>query len=328
MKTRPLFILGAILVVLIALKFWQRSDHEAQLAESGLETVFPAMATGQIGRLVIDGPGEGQIELTRSGDQWRVDSSYGHPAAADKVDRLLGELVGLKGEFRSDKAAVLADYKLDDASAVQLTAYDLSGAELGHLLLGDRLKGAAGFFVRKAGEDRTYAASGNLLGDLGIYGDTRDPAARSFVDLKAVVLDRAQVDKLTLVEGATELELVKVFDAPPADTVAVDRSKYSWTLGKTTLDKAKADAVLGALVNIYARDLLDPAVDYGFGGARRAQVTLADGSQTTIEFGESVTEPEAGVAMRVGGDSSVYLVYDKLPDRIFKAKADLLPDKG
>src|SRR5512136_2114946 len=113
MKTRPLIILAAVLLALVALKLVQRSSHQSKLAESSYEVLFPAVATGEIGRLVIDGPGPGQVELTRSGDKWRVDTSHGHPAADDKMERLLGELVGLKGEFRSDKEAVLTDYALD-----------------------------------------------------------------------------------------------------------------------------------------------------------------------------------------------------------------------
>src|SRR3990172_1265806 len=193
MKTRPLLILAAVLLVLVGLKFVQKSSHESKLAESSFELLFPAVATGEIGRLVIDGPGSGQIELTRGGNEWRVASSYGHPAAADKLERLLGELVGLKGEFRSDKETVLADYALDAGRAVHLTAYDLAGAELGHLLLGERLSGAAGFFAMRAGEKKAYAAGGNLLGDIGVWGENRDPAAKSFLDLTAFTVDRQQV---------------------------------------------------------------------------------------------------------------------------------------
>ena len=45
-----------------------------------------------------------------------------------------------------------------------------------------------------------------------------------------------------------------------------------------------------------------------------------------IEFGALISEPDPGVAMRVYGDEAVYLVYERLPDRIFKSREELLPD--
>ncbi len=327
MKTRPLFILVAILIVLIGLRYVQKSSHESTLAESGFATLFPAVATGEIGRLVIDGPGPGAIELLRGGDVWRVETSHGHPAAGDKMERLLGELVGLKGEFRSDRESVLADYALDDKRAVHLKAYDLSGKELGHLLLGERLTGAAGFFAMKAGEKSAYAASGNLIGDIGVWGETRDPVAKTFLDLKAFTVDRQQVDAITLTTGDKRLELAKAF-AAPADTGAAGRSQYRWLAGQRELDRAKADGVLGALASIQAQNVLDPAAEHGFAGARRAvELKLADGSTRRLEFGGPVSAPEAGVALRVSGGGAVYLVYENLPERIFKTRDELLPEK-
>ncbi|MBM4116854.1 DUF4340 domain-containing protein [bacterium] len=327
MKTRPLFILGAVLLVLIGLKFVQRSSHESKLSQPSFEVLFPAVATGDIGRLVIDGPGAGKIELTRSGMDWRVDTSYGHPAAADKLERLLGGLVGLRGEFRSDRESVLADYALDEKRAVHLIAYDLGGKELGHLLLGERLSGAAGCFAMKAGEKRAYAAGGNLLGDIGVWGENREPSPRGLLDLGVFSVDRQQVNGVALSDGDKTLTLAKTFDAP-ADTSAAGRAQYRWLAGKKELDRAKTDALLGALASIRATDVLDPAAEHGFAAARRGvELSLADGSTRRLEFGAPITAPEAGIPLRVGGAGNVYLVYDKLPERVFKSREDLLPDR-
>lgn len=327
MKTRPLFILAALLVVLVALRFWQRSSHDTRLAETGFEQLFPALSPDEIGGLTVAGPGGGEVVLARDGADWKVETSYGHPADASKLERLLGELSGLQGEYRSDREAVLADYALDDARAIHLRVRDLAGAELGHLLLGDRMTGSAGFFARRAGEEKAYAARGNLLGSLGVWGENREIKAKTFLDLKAFEVDRAQVDAIRIVDGARSLELKKTFAPPPADTVAVDRSQYGWSAGGRELDKAKVDGVLGALASIFARDLLDPAAELGFAAAgRRAELVLVDGDVRAVAFGETVNEPEAGVAMRVVGEDAAYLVYDRLPDRIFKTRDELLPD--
>ena len=327
MKTRPLFILAAMLVVLVGLKFWQSSKHDERLTRSGLEELFPAVAASEIGGFTVTGPAGTEIALERDGESWRVASSYGHRAAGDRVEQMLDELSGLRGEYRSEREAVLADYSLDDSRALHLRVFDLSGAELGHLLLGDRMTGVAGFFARRNGEDTAFAARGNLLGSLGIYGDEREPKARNFLDLKAFEVDRQEVDRIRIITNGGELELAKRFEAPAADSVVVDRSSYEWQVAGVPLDRAKTDGVLGALTSVHARDLLDPAGDYGFtAAARRAELHLADGSSRVVEFGAKVEAPEAGVAMRVYGDEAVYLVYDRLPDRIFKSREELLPE--
>lgn len=327
MKTRPLFVLAVLLLLLAGLKFMQSRRHDERVGRSGLEQLFPEVATDRVGKLVITGPAGTELLLQRSGADWRVESRYGHPAANDKVEGLLGELTGLLGEYRSDDEAVLVDYSLNEGSALHLRAYDLAGVELGHLLLGGRRTGAAGFFARRDGEQKAYAARGGLLGSLGVWGEEREPKAKTFLDLKAFEVDRQQVDRIHVMNEADRLELVKAFAPPPPDTLAVDRGDYEWRAGDTALDKAKVDGVLGALASVWARDLLDPAADYGFNEAsRRAELHLADGSSAVLEFGATVNEPEAGVAMRVYGDKAVYLVYDRLPERIFKSREELVPD--
>jgi hypothetical protein len=329
MKTKPLIILAVLLLALLGLKYMQSSRHDTRLARSSMELLFPDLAPDQFGSLSITGADGVELILERVGEGWIMPTSYGHAAAADKVERVLGELAGLMGDFRSEGKAVLADYALDEKQTIHLRARDLAGAELGHLLLGNSLTGGSGFFVRRAGEDTAYAARGNLLGSLGIWGEKRELAAKSFLDLKAFELDRQQVDRLRIIDADGELELSKVFAAPPADTVAVDRSQYVWRSGALTLDKAKTDGVLGALASIHAQNLLDPAGDYGFGDdPRRVELQLADGASRVIEFGAVVAEPAAGVAMRVYGDEAVYLVYERMPDRIFKEREELLPEAG
>ncbi len=329
MKTKPLIILAVLLLLLLGLKYIQGTRHETRLARSSMELLFPELGPEEFGALSITGADGVELILERSGEGWILPTSYGHPAAADKVERVLDELAGLMGDFRSDNKSVLADYALDEKQAIHLRALDLSGAELGHLLVGNQLSGASGCFLRRSGEDIAYAVRGNLLGSLGVWGEKRELEANSFLDLAAFDVDREQVDRLRIIDAGGELELTKIFDAPPADTVAVDRSQYGWNSGALTLDKAKADGVLGALASIRAQNLLDPAGEHGFGDdLRRVELQLAGGESRVIEFGNVVAEPDAGIAMRVYGDDAVYLVYERLPDRIFKTREELLPDEG
>ena len=115
MKSKTLTILVAVLVVLAALKYMQTVRHRASLRQTGLESLVADLPATDMGRLVITGPSGKDVVLARSGSDWVLESSFGHPASASNIERLLGSLSGLKGEFRSDKEEVLADYGLDVA---------------------------------------------------------------------------------------------------------------------------------------------------------------------------------------------------------------------
>jgi len=326
MKSKTLTILVAVLVVLAALKYMQTVRHRASLRQTGLESLVADLQATDMGRLVITGPSGKDVVLARSGSDWVLESSFGHPASASNIERLLGSLSGLKGEFRSDKEEVLADYGLDDAQAIRLRVYDLSGKEQGKLLLGKQVPGGSGFFVRREGERKAFAAQGNLLGSLGVWGENREPAGKRFLDLKVFEADRQAVDSLVLQNGETRMVLAKEFTKTAADTL--DRAQYAWRLNGKEASKSAADGVLGALASIYARDLLDPAGSYDFSGKRqRADVVLSDGERKTVEFGAAVSQPEEGLPMRIAGKDYIYLVPTNLTERIFKSRDDFKPEK-
>ena len=129
MKSKTLTILVAVLVVLAALKYMQTVRHRASLRQTGLESLVADLQATDMGRLVITGPSGKDVVLARSGSDWVLESSFGHPASASNIERLLGSLSGLKGEFRSDKEEVLADYGLDDAQAIRLRVYERGSGE-------------------------------------------------------------------------------------------------------------------------------------------------------------------------------------------------------
>jgi hypothetical protein len=327
MKTKPLIFLVLVLVALIGMKLIQSASHKKQVGRTGIESIFTDLPASDISRIAITGPSGDEIVVARGTVGWIVESSYGHPADTAKIDRITAALTDLKGEFRSNKESVLADYALDEAQAIHIRVQDLSGAERTHLLLGNRLTGSSGYFVRKDGDNNAFAAQGNLLGDLGMYGEGRDPESKRFCDLKAFTIDRDSLDRLTLLQEGETLELVKVFTEPAADSLPVDRGSYEWRLDGQPVQKSAADGIAGAVAGIWAMDLLDPALDYGFAeAARRVDLVLEDGSTKRIEFGNTVMEPEAGLTMRIAGQGSVFLIQDNLPTRIFKSREELSPE--
>ncbi|MBN2171258.1 MAG: DUF4340 domain-containing protein [Candidatus Krumholzibacteriota bacterium] len=327
MRGRTLIILGVILVALIAVKVAMNLSHRAELERSGLESVLPGdLAASEIGRLVVKGPAGGDVVLERRGLDWVVASSWGQPADGTKLQRLTESIAALTGEFRSDDPAVLADYGLDSTRAVRLKVYDTSGAERAALLLGDTQAGAGGFFVKSAEGERTYATRSNLIGELGIWGDNRDPEGKRFLDLKIFTAAREDVDGITLRRGDEAIRLDKVFHEPEADSLPVDRTRFTWQVDGGEAEQSPCNAVLSALGGIWARDVLDPAGDWAFAdSAMVAEVRFADGATRRLEFGLRLEEPEAGRALRLSGREGVFLISPGLADRVFKARADFAP---
>ena len=55
-------------------------------------------------------------------------SAWDAPVSNGRIDALLKNLSGLRGEFRSDSETVLADYGLSDDTAVKVRIYGKDGA--------------------------------------------------------------------------------------------------------------------------------------------------------------------------------------------------------
>ncbi len=326
MKTKRIIIMAAMLLILIGLRLIQVGQKENRFKEPVLNHMFPVLSLDQVGSFTISAPNGVNIDIRRRADHWIVASKYGHRAKTENLERLVAGLSGLKGEFRSDDPAVLADYSLDDAGAITLRLSGLAEETLGEVLLGKAVSSRGGCFARQVDAREVYAVEGNVLGSLGIWGDDRDPKVSFFLDLQAMKVDRGEIDAVTLEHEGAMLHLVKVFEPSPADTIPVDRTQYDWRLGDTELDKAKADAVAGALATIHARDIIDPSGAYDFNSSgMRATLQLADGTSRVVEFGRVIDEPERGVTMRILDDRSLYLAQENLPERVFKSRDDLLP---
>jgi len=329
MRGRTLIILGVVLVALVVVKVAMDRAHRSELERSGLEAVLPGdLAASEIGRLVVTGPAGEDVVLERRGLDWVVATKWGQPADGAKMQRLTESIAALTGEFRSDDAAVLADYGLDSTRAVRLKVYDTSGAERAALLLGDRQAGSGGFFVKTAASDRAYATRSNLVGELGIWGENRDPEGKRFLDLKIFTAAREDVDGITLTRGDEVIRLTKAFHEPAADSLPVDRTKFSWRVDGAEAEQSPCNSVLSALGGIWARDALDPAGDWAFAdSAMVAEVSFADGTTKRLDFGLAMEEPEAGRALRVSGREGVFLVSPGLAERVFKARADFDPQE-
>lgn len=346
LKPKHFLILAVVLVILVGISFLQRADRRRDATQPALDVVLAGDWTAaELSRLVVGFGEEAEaLVLERGPDGWIVASHWGAAASEQRIDTLLDVLGGLEGEFRSDRADVLADYGLAGQNTVRVTGYDQGGTEAFAIDVGAKVPGAAGQFVRRPGEDTVYLTTTSVLSPLGMHGGPARPGSRHFLHLEAVKEDRHEVDEILLWDDEGRRRLVKEFAVPepaPGDTSGTvpepDRMTWEWRLVEPgageALAKTKADGVLGSLVTIRAVDVEDPTADpsaYGLAEpARRARLVFDGGRELEFEFGttrEAAPDRPVGVRMRVVGEPTVWVVTEYTANNIFKSTEDLRPE--
>jgi hypothetical protein len=343
LRRKNLVILAAVLAVLIAISLAQRLSHDRRTAgSSSTELVAGEFTRETLGKVVIGrGARTEAVVLTAAPTGWRVATAWDAPANLQRVDGLLQALSNLRGEFRSDSQAVLADYGFTDSATVRITGYDPDGKQVFAVEAGEKPRQGSGCFVRRPGASEVYLAPADLLGAMGVYSGATGPQSRHFLDLVAFKCEREDVDAITLDDSGRTLALTKVFETiqpAPGDTTHTapytDRASWEWRVDpRRPVAKTKVDAVLAAVANVRAQDLADPgapAAAYGLDApARRVAIKLADGSTTTLCFGGARAAgpgQPAGVYCRIEGRPTVWVIGEYPVQSIFKTPDDLKPD--
>jgi hypothetical protein len=336
---RNLIIMAAVLVALIAISSLQnrRTDAPSTDVLTAVELV-----RGDLSRVTIGGGGDDAAVVLENGpDGWFVSSAWNAAASTDRIDALLDAVSGLRGEFRSDKASVVADYGFSDSTTVTVTAHGKDGQAVSALEIGGKPERGQGNFVKLPGSSRVYLTGSNVLGSLGLWSGPGRPESRHFLELQAYRADRGAVDRLTI-SGAETFGLVKEF-AAASDTTggepAVDRGSWEWRLEDEAgarvgmAVKTKADGVLSAAVGVRAQDVADPGrglAAYGLETPDRAvMLTMQDGSEITLAFGDkreaAGTTPGGVYMVNMDDPHTIWVVGEFNVNNIFKTQADLLP---
>jgi len=338
MKPRQLVVLAAVVAALGAAVIVQNVRHERSTSRSDTRPVLDVnVVAEEINRVTVSqGDDSTRVVLEKLPDRWVVRSAWDHPADERKVRELIDALNGLRGEFRSNDAEVLADYGLGpdaDPRPVTVTLFGADWQEVAAVELGSTSGG--GVFLREPGENAAYLSRTNVLGKLGMWGGPKAPESRTFLDLDVFECKAADIRSIALFDGDDVLRLEKTY-AEPDSTGTVDDSTWEWVLTepeRRPLAKTKADAVMNALTRVQAVDIADPKGDwrdYGLWKApRRVEVGLADGSTFELRWGvarEAGAGQQAGLYAMSSEDQTVWVIREFKADQIFKSLEDLLPE--
>jgi hypothetical protein len=348
-SNRNLLILVIVLVVLGGLYMFT-SRQRAYVDPTGgyRDIVEGTLSTDDVfGIDVYRGTNEEDgFQLVKRGDLWVMTNHFDAPANVNKVRTLLGNLESMEGEYRSDDPSVLADYDLDDSTAVHCVVKNEQGEPKVDLLIGKR--SGSGCFVRFTGSPEVLLANQNLLNDFGIWGeDLGDPNRSAWLDLVAFKVERDDVRDIDLTWSDGHLDMKKEFQEPPktepaaTDTTAAETTppapppptEYEWrvTAPKSFLAvKTKADGILNSLVNLRARDVVarDGDLDsYGLTGkCDQVVVTEADSTAHTLLFGNPLPDDENQFYFKVKGEDLVWSMPKYVRTNIFKKPSDLEPE--
>jgi len=348
LNRKNLLLLAAILVVLVVISVVQDRSHERSTSRPSSEVLVPGeFARADLDRLTIAHGGEVAVEMVAGPDgDWRLATAHDARVNAQRLDTLLDSLSDLRGEFRSDAAAVVPDYGFTDSTTITITGLGPGGDEVLAIEVGGKPQGSQGNFVKRPGSDEVYLTQTNLLSNLGLWTGPERPTSRHFLELQALRVEKRDVDAVRVESPDGTLVLVKEFamvEPAPDDTVRTepfaDRDTWEWRLedgqGRDlgTAVKTKADAVLNAATSIRAQDVADPGADlaaYGLDApARTVTLTHGDGTTTVLRFGderEAGDKTPGGHYALLGEDPTVWVVGTFTVNNIFKERGDLLPE--
>ncbi|MEQ8403991.1 MAG: DUF4340 domain-containing protein [Oceanicaulis sp.] len=173
-RTQALFAIAAaaLLFVMGAAAVWRDAALGARPEVSGPVVAGWSEAAGEAARIEIVTAGD-QFALVRQGERWIMPSRGGYPVRAERIaelDAALGALTYQRAMTRDpDKFARLGlGDPLEGGEGVRLTVLGGAGEPLARLVVGEDRE-AGGVYLRPAGAERAYAASGDLppLGDPG-----------------------------------------------------------------------------------------------------------------------------------------------------------------
>jgi hypothetical protein len=175
MNSRSLFLLaGATALVAIVAAMTLRHRESAVQARPGGDKLFPGLAASinDVTSIKLKRK-DGECTLQRTGETWGLVEKKGYPVEMAAVRKSLIGISDLKtAEERTDDPKLYSKLGVDDPGAegstsTLVTLLDASGKELASLIVGKEhsgksFSGPRQIYVRRAGEARSWLASGEV----------------------------------------------------------------------------------------------------------------------------------------------------------------------
>jgi hypothetical protein len=348
MRKNTVVAIIVVIVALVAVRAIQEINKNRQKAPPGGEfaKILPeGMRAADIQKIEIyrGDKRDQKITLERTKDGWGLPSRFNSKGNEKSVTDLLDDMKKLTGEVRTKKASLHKDFGITADKAVHIALYDKKGKLYQDLLLGKKGERYSEGFVRLASSDKVYLADKNLLTNLGIYGDTDEPDAKKWLDLKIIDKKKEDVAKLVLdmpgKQVVIERQEKKKEEEKPEEAEKPDetqpkkeeeKKEYEWVLTSPKTDFKPKDTAINSLVSSISQfngeDVADPAKmnEYGFDTPTyTATVTMADNTIQTLLVGKKTEKDDKRYA-RLKDTNTIYVLPQYTVTGVFKKMRDLL----
>lgn len=296
---------------------------------SGWEGETPGDAPPQLGP-----DRDPRLVLEKADDSWRIYSRFGARAKNTAVKGLIKSLSGLKGEFRSDASDLLADYGLDEKTAMGIRIFTTGQDKPAQTLLVGKQAGRNTWFVRLDGSNTVYTVDADLRRQVGASSGNLHlaPDYKVMADLDLLDIPARDVRQVRLKTPFTEYRLEKE-EAEKADAASKtdppgDKKADTWIIagGKFpfTLKQDGPRKMIDQAVRLKAQDVvgsLDTETRESFGlDAPKMEIALTSPKVTTRLL---VGKPMAEETLP-GGSYYVSLDHDPLVYSVSRQQIDNL----
>ncbi|MDE0554625.1 MAG: DUF4340 domain-containing protein [Candidatus Poribacteria bacterium] len=309
MKTKQLFILGAIFIVLAIVVLILENPFGQNEYEKKIETavpLFPNFNQAQVATIEIIADGE-TTTLSKQNDTWVVASMDNYPADSEGISELLSKVAEFKNtQLVSNNPEKQAEFEVD-STGVEAKLMDANSTLLAHLFVGKTTPGFLSSYVRAANANDVYVAQGYLQSVFN-KGD------RTWKDRTIFDFNKGIVTQLNISSPEETVELRLDADGtwqmlkPAASAVKQDEvdSLLTTFSGLDTDDFAEATGALGA----YGLDTPESTISAG----------RNDGTTATLYIGK---EADGKLYVKRADTDTVFKLFKSNVDRLIK-KADTL----
>ncbi len=268
MQPKKLIFLAVLLALLAGVIVYKKTQQPKNLAFEITRPLELSFDKTQV-ETVRFKRGEEIEEMQKKDNVWVLASQWGSHANGDRVEALLEQLGGLRGEMRSSDPALLTDYGLQDEAAIRVELLDKEGKPVFEMLVGTGSPEGRVSFVRKAGSSEVYVIDRPLLEALGakaVQGQPFSWEAGFWNDLR--LLKKGTVESVQGVQFARDGSSKGAsFGLVKKETGTDQEKKTFWAFEQEgpafEPDSQKVEDLLQMIAGTQALRALDPAGSYG-----------------------------------------------------------------
>jgi len=268
MKQKNLAILIVIFVFLITLAYVKKNvKPDALMTEETVDIIQPSVRLAELSEislmLGVLQEEEGAkvnpnfIRMVKENDHWTVATQHGVLANEKTIAPVLDKIDELKGELRSSRGNLLADYGIDNIQAFHIRLKRNDG-QIIKILVGSKKSGYQDNFIRLEGSNAVYIVNENILSAFGIRGegDEQKLDATKWADKRLTHMEVNDIKAVSISEIVDGNE-VKVIDLKQE----IGDGKKQWKSvipHEFGLSAAKIKKIAENFNNTYAMDVVAP----------------------------------------------------------------------